>query len=113
MARDPGNPIRTDIDAKKDFKDAANPKPKHKEPDPTLDLNPPAPPGPGLGSRSPAPANTRDPLVSPQLRDPQPAPDKPPMPLVKREFNHAARKGQFRAMFNRKAQDREGPDLGR
>ncbi|MEO1009602.1 MAG: hypothetical protein AAFX79_13650 [Planctomycetota bacterium] len=115
MDHENDNPIKADVEATKDFNDAADPTPEQEleEPMPTLELRPPEPMGPGLGDRAPGSTAERGPQVSPQLRGDEPEPRKPTMPLVKREFNREARKGVFREMFNRKARERDEPDLDR
>jgi hypothetical protein len=115
MDRENENPIKTDIDATKDFNDAADPNPEQQieEPDPTLELRPPGPMGPGLGDRSPGSTTERGPQLSVRLRDNDQEHSGPTMPLLTRDFNQESRKGFFRAMFNRKAEERDEPDLDR
>lgn len=72
-------------------------------PKPSLELRPPEnlragpiPPGPG-----------GCPPVSPYLRAEEPAPEQPPSPLLKKQFNQEASKGYPTSRFNWKARPRD------
>jgi len=104
MSSEHDHGIETDHDLTETFNNAANPPEQAKEPKPTAELRPPALMGPGLGSASADLGDERS--VSPQLREQGPS-EPPKSPPTKEAFNKAARVGALRAVFERKAEERD------